>query len=356
MSTTPFRSRQDMAWGRVRPQHLSETLAHLIDKSLTAHDQATGGAEMTMPEASRREREPLDAAALLASITGLPPREAARRYAQADIPVFPCVAGGKRPLTKRGFHEASTDPRQITRWWTRWPRANIGVPTGHVSGLDVVDVDVHGAIRGFAAFELSRREGLTDRWAAFVRTPSGGVHAYYPADPERAQPSWQAARAGIDFRGAGGYVVVPPSIIPTDAGPCAYALIGSGRGDAVPVDARALRQFLDPRPVLPLAAVPVERVDGIDVERIARWVEMRGEGERNRGLFWASCRLIEAGIPPDRVRAALGPAAERAGLPAPEIETTIRSAHRIATGAPAAPAVSPVTSLTSRPSPGQVLS
>lgn len=356
MSTTPSRSRQDMASGRVLPHHLSEALAHLIDKSLMAHDQATGGAEMTMPEASRAEREPLDAAALLASVAGISPSVAAHRYAQAGVPVFPCVAGGKRPLTKRGFHEASSDPRQITRWWARWPRANIGVPTGHVSGLEVVDVDVHGAIRGFAAFELARREGLTDRWAAFVRTPSGGVHAYYPADPEHAQPSWQAARAGIDFRGAGGYVVAPPSIIPTDAGPCAYALIGSGRGDAVPVDARALRQFLYPRPVRSLAAVPIERVDGIDVERIARWVEMRGEGERNRGLFWASCRLIEAGIPPDRVRAALGPAAERAGLPAPEIETTIRSAHRIATRAPAAPTASLVTGSTSRPSSGQVLS
>ena len=311
---------------------------------------------MTMPEASRAERDEVDVAGLLASVAGVSPAVAARRYAEAGIPIFPCVAGGKRPLTKRGFHEASTELRQVERWWARWPRANVGMPTGHASGLEVVDVDVHGAIRGFAAFELARREGLTDRWAAFVRTPSGGVHAYYPADPERAQPSWQVARAGIDFRGTGGYVVVPPSIIPTDAGPCAYALIGSGRGDAVPVDARALRQFLDPQPARPLAVVPIERADGIDVERIARWVGMRGEGERNRGLFWASCRLFEAGIPPDRVRAALGPAAERAGLPAPEIETTIRSAHRIAAGAPSAPTASPAPGHASRPSSGQVLS
>ena len=101
MSTTPSRSRQDMAWGRVLPHHLSEVLAHLIDKSLMAHDQATGGAEMTMPEASRAEREPLDAAALLACVAGISPSVAAHRYAQAAVPVFPCVAGGKRPLTKR---------------------------------------------------------------------------------------------------------------------------------------------------------------------------------------------------------------------------------------------------------------
>ncbi|WP_232711165.1 MULTISPECIES: bifunctional DNA primase/polymerase [unclassified Microbacterium] len=311
---------------------------------------------MTMPEASRGKRQPLDAAALLASLTGLSPSAAAYRYAEAGIPVFPCVTGGKRPLTKRGFHEASAEPRQVARWWARWPRANIGMPTGQISGLEVVDVDVHGAIRGFAAFELARREGLTDRWAAFIRTPSGGVHAYYPADPELVQPSWQVARAGIDFRGSGGYVIVPPSIIAADAGPSAYALIGSGRGDAVPVDARALRQFLDPRPARPMPVIPVERTDGVDVERIARWVGMRGEGERNRGLFWASCRLIEAGIPPDRVRAALGPAAERAGLPAPEIETTIRSAHRVARGAPSAPTASSMPSHAAQPSSGQVLS
>ena len=225
---------------------------------------------MTMPEASRGERQPMDAAALLASLTGLSPSAAACRYAEAGIPVFPCVTGGKRPLTKRGFHEASTEPRQVARWWARWPRANIGMPTGQISGLEVVDVDVHGAIRGFAAFELARREGLTDRWAAFIRTPSGGVHAYYPADPELVQPSWQVPRAGIDFRGSGGYVIVPPSIIATNAGPSAYALIGSGRGDAVPVDARALRQFLDPRPARPTPFIPVEGTDGVDVERIAR--------------------------------------------------------------------------------------
>jgi len=312
---------------------------------------------MTIPEASRRENEPLDAAALLASVTGLVPGAAARRYAEAGIPVFPCIAGGKRPLTRRGFHEASTEPQQVARWWSRWPSANIGMPTGHASGLEVVDVDVHGAIRGFAAFERARREGLTDRWAAFVRTPSGGVHAYYPADPDLAQPSWQVARAGIDFRGAGGYVVVPPSLIPVEAGSRAYALIGSGRGDSVPVDASGLRRFLDPRRVRSMPINPVERTDGIDVERIARWVAMRGEGERNRGLFWASCRLIEAGLPPDHVRAALRPAAEHAGLPGPEIETTIRSAHRKATDAPSAPAASPVSDPAARPpSSGQVLS
>lgn len=302
----------------------------------------------------------MDIARLLASVTGLDPTAAARQYAEADIPIFPCAAGGKRPLTTHGFHDASTDPSQVARWWARWPRANVGMPTGTASGLEVVDVDVHEVIRGFAAFERARREGLTDHWAAFVRTPSGGIHAYYPADPDQVQPSWQAASAGIDFRGAGGYVVVPPSVIVTGVGPSSYELISAGKSDPVPVDAHALRNFLEPRPVWPagLATAMRRGVDG-DVARIAQWVATRGEGERNRGLFWASCRLAESGLAPDSIRAALAPAAEYAGLPAPEVAATIRSAHRAAAGA-AAPAAASVHAeeprLTSRPSTGQVLS
>ena len=295
----------------------------------------------------------MDVASLLASVTGLDPGSAARRYAQAGIPVFPCVAGGKRPLTARGFHDASVDPAQVTRWWARWPDANLGMPTGGTSGLEVVDVDVHGAIRGFAAFERARQEGMTARWAALVRTPSGGIHAYFPADPDQVQPSWQAAGAGIDFRGAGGYVVVPPSVVVSDAGPSSYALIGAGKSEPVPVDARALRDFLEPRPVWP-AALAADMRPGVDLKRVARWVATRAEGERNRGLFWASCRLAESGLPPHSIHAALGPAAEQAGLPAHEVSATIRSAHRTATAGALGHADEP--RLTPRPSTGQVLS
>ena len=300
----------------------------------------------------------MDIARLLASVTGLDPTAAARRYAEAGIPVFPCADGGKRPLTTHGFHDASTDPSQVARWWARWPHANVGMPTGNASGLEVVDVDVHGAIRGFAAFEHARREGLTDYWAALVRTPSGGIHAYYPADPDQVEPSWQAASAGIDFRGAGGYVVVPPSVVVTGVGPSSYELISAGKSHPVPVDARALRDFLEPRSVWP-AALATARRRGVDVDvaRIAQWVATRGEGERNRGLFWASCRLAESGFAPDSIRAALAPAAEHAGLPAPEVVATIRSAHRTAAGAAAAASVhAEGPRLTSRPSTGQVLS
>ncbi len=64
--------------------------------------------------------------------------ESALRYAELGFPVFPCVPGGKAPLTSHGFKDASTDTEQIRTWWTRNPNANFAMPT---AGLLVVDVD-----------------------------------------------------------------------------------------------------------------------------------------------------------------------------------------------------------------------
>ena len=84
----------------------------------------------------------------------------ARSLAAAGVPVFPCVVEGKRPLTRRGFLDASSDPEQVAAWWSRTPNANIGIPTGASSGVVVVDVDVHGAHDGRAAFARAREVGL----------------------------------------------------------------------------------------------------------------------------------------------------------------------------------------------------
>jgi hypothetical protein len=269
----------------------------------------------------------MSVASVLASLSGLPLPQAAVQLAEAGVPVVPCVPGEKRPLTRHGFHEASVDLAQVEAWWHRWPAANIGIPTGTASGVDVVDVDRKPDGNGFDAFGRARRAGLVDGWVAVVRTPSGGAHFYYPADPGRPQPSWQAAAARVDFRGTGGYVIVPPSAVTTDHGPAGYSLTAGGDREPRPVDATALREFLDPRPE------PVEHrargpVRSEDAKRLADWVGMRAEGERNRGLYWASCRLAEAGLSLPEMVDALAPAGEGVGLPPREVVTTIRSAYR----------------------------
>ena len=69
---------------------------------------------------------------------------------------------------------------------------------------------------------------------------------------------------------------------------------------------------------------------GCRPDALARTVALTPEGGRNRALFWASCRMVENGLSHADVMGWLGPAAQYAGLPDREIETTVDSAFRIA--------------------------
>lgn len=254
---------------------------------------------------------------------------AAREVARAGVPVFPCGLGGKRPLTEHGFRDATTDLGQVDAWWRQHPGANIGVPTGAPSGVVVVDVDVHGSVDGYRTFERAHKAGLVTGWQFLVETPSGGMHAYYPATPGEAQRSWQSARAGVDFRGDGGYIVVPPSEVFNPGTPVGYRVRRVNNGPGTLVDSDRLRDFLDPRPA---AGRPVSPGLGReqDVSQLAAWVAAREQGERNGGLFWAACRLAENGIPAADALDLLMTAAGRAGLGERETAATVRSAYRTA--------------------------
>ncbi len=223
-------------------------------------------------------------------------------------------------------------------WWGRRPDANIGLPTGERSGFDVVDIDLHDGASGFPAFERARREGLVGGWALVVRTPSGGIHAYYPHARGVEQRSWQSPTAHVDFRGDGGYVVAPPSLCSTAAGRVRpYELATVAQQAPGPVDAARLRSFLEPPRPPRFVDAPSSPAPGAgaDPARLAAWVAARPEGGRNAGLFWAACRMVESGFDLPSATGALGDAAHRSGLGPREIERTIRSAFRRSATRPA---------------------
>jgi Bifunctional DNA primase/polymerase, N-terminal len=238
------------------------------------------------------------------------PLNAALRYAAAGWPVFPCKPGLKEPATPHGFKDATTDPGQIRRWWTRCPAFNVAVATG-APGPDVLDVDVHPGGSGFEAFNQLKRAGLLTGTKAIIRTPSGGLHIYFDGTD---QANGRLTRHHLDFRGLGGYVLVPPSAV----GGRPYELVDK-RTAAGRLDWKQVRGLLDP----PRPAAP--RPTGGDIGHLVRWVAGLAEGNRNSGLFWAACRAIDLG---GLDLGGLVDAAVRAGLTEVEARRTVSSAER----------------------------
>ncbi len=119
-----------------------------------------------------------------------------------------CASPGKHPITGAGFKDASTDPEVIRRWWDENPAANIGIATGAVSGLFVVDIDPDkGGVESIR--ELFEAYGVAETLE--VSTGGLGTHLYFAHNGTTLKNSASKLGPGIDTRGDGGYVVAPPS-------------------------------------------------------------------------------------------------------------------------------------------------
>jgi hypothetical protein len=124
------------------------------------------------------------------------------------LPVFPCD-GGKKPLTARGFKDASRAPAAIRRMFRHPAAAMIGVPTGAQSGFVAIDIDVKDGRAGMAWLEAHRSAIPETR---MHETRSGGRHLLFLApDGVKTRCSASAIGRGVDVRGDGGYVIVPAS-------------------------------------------------------------------------------------------------------------------------------------------------
>ena len=114
-----------------------------------------------------------------------------------------CEKPGKVPLVKWGaFQSRLPTEVEVRAWWRLWPQANIGLATGKLSGVVVIDLDGHVAQQ-----EAAKRGYLDGPWAKTGR--EGGVHRYFAYRDDA--PRNFVKRGGIDYRGEGGYVVLPRS-------------------------------------------------------------------------------------------------------------------------------------------------
>lgn len=140
--------------------------------------------------------------------------EAAEDYLSRGVAVIPIEPGGKRPVTKHGLNDWTDNPDQLVVWWGQTPNLNVAGVLGTVSGgLFAIDLDVHeeghSGIETLREWERVHGE-LPETWTSI--TGSGGKQLFYRTGREVRNSA--NAELGVDVRGNGGYVVLPPSIHP----------------------------------------------------------------------------------------------------------------------------------------------
>lgn len=131
-------------------------------------------------------------------------QSAAISYVALGWPVLPLLPRDKKPATKHGLHDATTDPDLVEAWWTAHPDYNIGLRTGIT--FDVLDLDGDAALASINLIAPGYKH------AGPVSCTGRGYHLLFAPSGAR---NGAGMLPGLDFRGDGGYIVAPPSIHPS---------------------------------------------------------------------------------------------------------------------------------------------
>ena len=233
-----------------------------------------------------------------------------------------------------GLRDATNDPDATRDRWQRTPRANIGAATGSRSGFWGLDVDLPDGPESLAALEAEH--GPLPLTIA-ASTPRGGRHLYWrwAADGPEIRNSAGRIGPGIDVRGEGGSIVMPPSVLAD--GRC-YRWVKNGARAIADAPEWLVKLALPPPPTpRPEPKPPPDNIESYVASAAAsELAELSAaqEGTRNDALNRAAfnlAQLVKAGaLPEDWARGQLEARAVGAGLSVLEARGTIDSAFRAA--------------------------
>lgn len=271
-------------------------------------------------------------------------RDIALTYARHGVRIFPCREAdsprgkAKAPYSRNGYHDASTDSRQLKTWDALCPAALYGLPCA-LNGVFVLDADRHGNGDGVESlFSLFAHYNSNLSFYPCVRTPRDGLHVIFRRPVELGKTIGRLTVA-IDVRD-NAYVIAPGTVLPDGR---QYRLLnGTVEELAGAIGKRTLPllpNWLANLVVQPSLQAKPQAEAPTDPDIIKR--QMRGlvlavvgapEGNRNRVLFWASCRigaLVAQGvIGGGNALALLTEAGRQAGLSSYEAAATAKSGLR----------------------------
>jgi len=238
------------------------------------------------------------------------PLETALEYCNRGLSIIPIKPRDKKPLIAwEEFQGRRANEAEIRGWFDKWGEINLGVVTGEVSGLIVIDIDSEeaaGVLKKHAGdYDLKAvpRSHTGKGWQLFFRHPGGKVQN----------------RAGIlpnlDCRGDGGYVVVPPSVHPN----------GRTYKWEVPLNGE-----LPKLPQQLFSLITSDNGTGQEPrERFNTAQALAGvpEGKRDESLFKLACKLRHADVPIDMAERLIQEAAQNCQPPFSE-SMALEKVHR----------------------------
>lgn len=251
--------------------------------------------------------------------------EAALKYASRGWHVLPlhwpvnghcscgnleCSSQAKHPLTQHGLTDASINPKTIQEWWAKWPEANIGIRTGAISGLVVLDIDPrHDGDESLIALETKHGE-LPHTVESL--TGGGGRHIFFQHPGGNFSNKVKLFDlSGIDIRGDGGYIVAPPSLHISGRG---YVWEVLSHPDDIPIE--SFPSWLEPKKT---------EAEGKNAPGwIAEALKNLSNGNRNATFCKIAGRLNRDGYLSGDIIALLLPKALEVGFTKEELEKEIQ--------------------------------
>lgn len=133
--------------------------------------------------------------------------KAALNYAKKGFSVIPILQGDKKAAVPWSeYQKRRATPEEIAEWWHQWPKANVGIVTGQISDLTVIDLDKYKPDYN-PETELQYFDGLITPTAV---SPNEGNHLY--CKNVNGITIGAGILPAVDVRGEGGYIVAPPSV------------------------------------------------------------------------------------------------------------------------------------------------
>jgi hypothetical protein len=202
-----------------------------------------------------------------------------------NFSVIPIIPGDKKPLIQwQKYQKVRASRDQVVEWWTKTPNANVGVVTGAISDLDVIDIDTD---EGRSNIEAYISDGFV---SPLVHTPRGGQHHY--CRHQEGMTNKAGVIQGTDFRGEGGYVLAPPSVN------------GNGKAYKWGVDLKIGTTPIPSLPSLYIKALKESTLGGglkgggleKDVKQSLQFLQFLQEGTRDKDIFHTINCLSKGGF------------------------------------------------------------